>query len=167
MYRVLPEKANEWPLMSTPINKAMLIKVAENGNEIVRKSKIRSSYWLYLECSLITPRVVSDLASFFPSWIRRISFSFFWSSFHPFYSAVLTPNSPLYSCFSSKPPLALLFLVQRHLPPNHHHAEVAVSLVRRPVQFAHLWKSFPTSLCSNGVSPFYPFSLKDQSLPMW
>ena len=37
MYRVLLYKANEWPLMSTPINKAMLIKVAKNGNETVRK----------------------------------------------------------------------------------------------------------------------------------
>ena len=43
MYRVLPDKANEWPLMSTPINKAMLRKVAENGNETVRKSETRSS----------------------------------------------------------------------------------------------------------------------------
>ena len=43
MYRVLHDKANEWPLMSTPINKAMLRKVAENGNETMRKLETISS----------------------------------------------------------------------------------------------------------------------------
>ena len=33
IYRIKPDKANEWPLMSTPINKAMPKIVVGIGNE--------------------------------------------------------------------------------------------------------------------------------------
>ena len=96
MYRIKPNKANEWPLMSTPINKAMLRIVGGNGNEAMRKLETRSLRWLYQECSLINPRVVSFSTVFSPSSIRQISplfFLFFFAlSFKPS-STLLLPSS--------------------------------------------------------------------------
>ena len=107
IYRIKPDKANEWPLMSTPINKEMLKIVAGTGNETMRKSETRSLRWLYLECSLVNPKVVSLLAPFSPSWIYKI--------YHFFYSLSYVSCSLLHLLRSSPTPKwnAQLISVQR------------------------------------------------------
>ena len=84
--------------MSTPINKAMLRIVGGNGNEAMQKLETGSLRWLYQECSLINPRVVSLSAVFSPSSIRQISPLFFLF----FFALSFKPPStlPLPSMFS-------------------------------------------------------------------
>lgn len=72
--------------MSTPTNKSMLRKAAENESKAVWKSETRSSQWLYLECSLVTKSCMASNSYFFPPNQRdpsQLSLTFSKKSLHP------------------------------------------------------------------------------------
>ena len=161
----LTKRPNVWLNIHIGTKHKILQKSVEQGTGLWRKQKHEINVNTYLMFLLLNSNLLHFQFCFafsmkkvtFPpsSFTAQSSSFFFFSSFsiHPLFLSS-SPKTPYFReliFFYSKPLPALLFPVQRHFHPNHHHAKVATFFATSLMQFALLKRS---SLTNQHVSIF-------------